>query len=33
MFRSRGTDQIPDELIQGGCNALRYGIHKLIISI
>ena len=31
--KSRGTDQIPTELIKAGCRTFRSEIHKLINSI
>jgi hypothetical protein len=33
MYKSRGSDQIPAELIQAGGEILRSKIHKLIDSI
>jgi len=31
--KSRGTDQIPAELIKAGCRTILYDIHNLIILI
>jgi hypothetical protein len=32
-YKSPGSDQIPAELIQGGCEILLPAIHKLINSV